>query len=138
MHDDALRVTRSVRIPRSEITMRFSASGGPGGQHANKAETRVDLSFDVEASRSLSGPQRRRIIERLGPVVRVTAEDERSQARNRGLAEQRLAERLADALRVQRKRRPTRRTRGSQERRLKAKRHRSDIKANRRRPRHDD
>lgn len=118
--------------------MRFSASGGPGGQHANKAETRVDLSFDVEASRSLSGPQRRRIIERLGPVVRVTAEDERSQARNRGLAEQRLAERLADALRVQRKRRPTRRTRGSQERRLKAKRHRSDIKANRRRPRHDD
>lgn len=118
--------------------MRFSTSGGPGGQHANRAATRVELSFDVRASRSLSEAQRRRIEERIGPIVRATAEDERSQIRNRGLAEERLVRRLAEALRVERKRRPTRRTRGSQERRLRAKQQRSDIKANRRRPRHDD
>ena len=138
MADDALRVTRTVRIPRSDITTRFSTSGGPGGQHANKAQTRVEMSFDVAASRALTAAQRRRIIERIGPVVRVTAEDERSQVRNRALAEERLIRRLADALRVQPKRRPTRPTRGSQRRRLEAKRHRSDIKAKRRRPRFDD
>lgn len=138
MDDDSLRVTRSVRIPRSELTTRFSTSGGPGGQHANRAATRVEITFDVDASSTLTPAQRRRVTERLGPIVRVTAEDERSQIRNRRLAEERLVDRLAAALRVERPRRATRPTRGSQERRLQAKRRRSGIKADRRRPRFDD
>jgi len=136
--DDALRVTAAVRIPRSELTARFSASGGPGGQHANKAATRVELSFDAAASPSLSGAARDRIVARLGPVVRVVVDDERSQLRNRELAEQRMAARLASALHVDRPRRPTRPGRGATERRIKAKKRRSALKADRRRPRHDD
>lgn len=138
MSDDDLTVNRSVRIPRAELTLRFTASGGPGGQHANKAATRVELVFDVESSPSLTETQRRRIVSRLGPVVRIVADDERSQLRNRRIAEERLAARLASALEVRRTRRPTKRTRGSQKRRLDAKRRRSDVKANRRRPRMED
>lgn len=138
MGSDAIRITGTVRIPRSELTERFTTSGGPGGQHANRAATRVELVFDVDASEALRPVEKERIIGRLGPVVRIVADDERSQHRNRRLAEQRLVSTLADALRVRKNRRPTRRTRGSQERRLQAKRRRSDIKDGRRRPRHDD
>lgn len=138
MASDAIRITATVQIPRSELIERFSTSGGPGGQHANRAATRVDLVFDVTASEALRPADKQRIVERLGPVVRIVAEDERSQYRNRRLAEERLVTTLAEALRVRRSRRPTRRTRGSQERRLQAKRQRSDTKAARRRPRHDD
>lgn len=134
MADDDLQVTRSVRIPRSELTVRFTTSGGPGGQHANKAATRVELTFDVEASTALGPRQKERVIERLGPVVRIAVDDERSQLRNRDLAEQRLVGRLGAALHVEPPRRATRPTRGSKERRLTAKRQRSETKANRRRP----
>lgn len=132
-----MRVNAHVSIPRGEIEVRFSASGGPGGQHANKAATRVELRFEVSASSVLRPHHKERIIARLGEVVRVVVDDERSQARNRVLAEQRLAARLGSALHVDPPRRPTRPSRGSVRRRLDAKRQRSEIKANRRRPRDD-
>ncbi|HEX2577005.1 MAG TPA: alternative ribosome rescue aminoacyl-tRNA hydrolase ArfB [Aquihabitans sp.] len=134
MPDDVLRVNRSLEIPLAELEVRFSASGGPGGQHANKAATRVELTFDAAASPSLDERQRERITERLGPVVRVVVDDERSQLRNRVLAEQRLAARLGSALHVDPPRRATRPSRGAKERRLRSKRERSETKANRRRP----
>jgi len=128
-----LRVGRSV-VPSEELEWRFSGSGGPGGQHANTANTRVELRFDIARSAHLGPRQRARLLERLGPVVRVVVSDERSQLRNRDLALRRLEERLADALRVERVRRPTAPTRGSTERRLHAKRARSERKRDRRPP----
>lgn len=135
--DDDLWVSRSVRIPRSELEVRFRTSGGPGGQHANKAATRVELSFDAAASPSLLPRQRERVVERLGPVVRVVVDDERSQLRNRALAEERLVARLASALHVDPPRRATRPSRGAKERRLQSKKQRSQTKANRQRPGRD-
>ncbi len=137
--DDRLVVTDAVRIPRYELLESFSASGGPGGQHANKAATRVELTFHVETSSAFRHEvQRRRIIERLGAVVRVVVDDERSQVRNRRLAEQRLSDKLESALHVERTRRATKPTRGSQRRRLEGKARRSEVKQQRRRPRADD
>ena len=136
--DDRLVVTDSVRVPRHELEVRFSASGGPGGQHANKAATRAELTFDVEASAAFTEAQRDRVRARLGPTVRVVADDERSQLRNRTLAEERLARKLREALHVERSRRPTRPTRGSQRRRVDAKKRRSDVKRNRQRPTSED
>lgn len=132
--DDAIPVTRSVRVPRRELQVSFTASGGPGGQHANKAATRVELTWDVAASEALGPGQRRRVLDRVGPVLRVVADDERSQARNRAIAEQRFADRLAAALHVERPRRPTKPSRGAKERRLQEKKRRSQTKAQRRRP----
>jgi ribosome-associated protein len=132
--DGVLRVNGSLRIPESELRWRFSRSGGPGGQHANTADTRVELRFDIAGSPSLGPRQRARLLERLGPELRVVAADERSQARNRALAEERLAARLRDALKVEAPRRPSRPTRASVERRLEAKRRQSTRKAERRRP----
>jgi len=137
MNDDLI-VTRSVRIPRHELQMSFSASGGPGGQHANKSATRVDLRFDIANSSAFGPGQRQRVIDRLGDEVRVVVDDERSQLRNRGLAEERLVARLQSALHVERPRRPTKPTKGSKERRIKAKQHRGQIKKQRRRPATDD
>lgn len=137
MSDD-LVVTGSVRIPRHEIDVSFSASGGPGGQHANKAATRVELRLDLTTSTAFSAAQRKRVIERLGDELRVVVDDERSQVRNRALAEERLVARLQSALHVQRRRRPTRPTRGSEERRIRAKKGRSEVKRQRRRPSRDD
>ncbi len=131
-------VTRSVRIPRSELRVSFSTSGGPGGQHANRSATRVDLRFDVESSAALSAAQRERVLERLGPEVRVVVDEERSQLRNRALAEERLAARLRSALHVERPRKRTKPTKGSQRRRLDAKSRRGEIKRQRRRPARDD
>jgi ribosome-associated protein len=127
-----LRITRTCAIPESELRFRFTRSGGPGGQHANTADTRVEVVFDVEGSPSLGPVQRRRLLQKLGPEVRVAAADERSQARNRTLAVERLRSKLADALHVERPRRPTKPTKGSKERRLQAKRQRSDVKRMRR------
>lgn len=138
MPDDSLHVTGSVRIPRSEITMTTTTSGGPGGQHANRAATKVVLRYDVASSSALSDAQRRRVIDRVGPELTVSAADERSRSRNLALAEQRLADRLRDALRAPKRRRPTRPTRGSNERRLGAKQRRSQLKSERRRPGSDD
>ena len=129
-----LRVTRTCVIPLDELEWRFSASGGPEGQHANTSNTRAEVRFDVRASPSLGPRQRARLLERLGPVVRVAASDERSQARNRQLALERLRSRLADALRVARPRRPTAPSKAARERRLRAKHRRADVKRQRARP----
>src|SRR5881296_1497589 len=107
MDGESIRVTRSVVVPRAEVELRFSRSSGPGGQHAQKSETRVEAVFDVEASTALTDAQKRRVVRRLGPVVRAVAQDERSQARNRELAVERLVDQLREALRVPRKRVPT-------------------------------
>lgn len=129
---DHLVVSRSCRIPLSELRWRFSRSGGPGGQHANTADTRAEVVFDVAGSPSLGPRQRHRLLDQLGPEVRVVASDERSQVRNRALALERLAQRLAAALRVETARRPTRPTRGSKVRRVESKRRRSETKRLRR------
>ncbi len=126
-----LRVTRSVSIPLAELDVRTGPSGGPGGQHANRAHTRVEVRFDVEASPSLGPRQRARVLERLGPVVRVVADDERSQARNRALALERLAARLASALHVDPPRRPTRPSKGAVQRRLDEKKRQAARKRDR-------
>jgi ribosome-associated protein len=123
----------------SEVTWRATTSGGPGGQHANRTLSRVEVQFEVNASTVLGPRQRARLMERYGPFVRASASDSRSQARNRQLALERLGEKLAEGLRVDPARRPTRPTKGSQVRRVEAKRRRSDIKRNRRSPDdHDD
>jgi ribosome-associated protein len=134
MERESIQVTRSVSLPRSEIDFRFSRSSGPGGQHAQKSDTRVEASFDVEASSALSEAQKRRVTTKAGPVLRAVAQDERSQWRNRELATERLVESLREALRVPRRRRPTKPTKASRERRLEAKRRRSDTKRLRRPP----
>jgi ribosome-associated protein len=130
-----LVVSRSCRIPIDELEWRFTGSGGPGGQHANTSNTRVELRFDIAGSPSLGPRQRARLIEKLGPTLRVVASDERSQTRNRALALERLRERLADALHVEPPRHATRPTRAAKKRRLDEKRHRSDVKRTRRSPR---
>ena len=127
-------MTRSVVLPRSEIELRYSRSSGPGGQHAQKSETRAEAVFDVEASSALTETQKRRVKAKAGPVLRAIAQDERSQARNRELAIERLVEQLRQALRVPRARRPTKPTAQSRERRLESKRRRSQTKRLRRPP----
>ena len=127
-----VRISASLAIHLSELQFRFSPSGGPGGQHANKVNTRVELRFDVAGSPSLGPRQRARLIDRLGPEVRLVADDERSQLRNRQLAVQRFRARVADALRIEKPRRPTRPSRGAKERRLTAKRRVSERKRARR------
>ena len=134
MGREPIRVTRSVSLDPDEIELRVSRSSGPGGQHANKAETRVEAVFDVEVSSSLTPAQKRRVIASAGPVLRAVAQDERSQARNRELAVERLVAKLAEALRVERRRVPTRPTRAAEERRLAGKRRRARVKRNRTQP----
>ncbi|HEY7538396.1 MAG TPA: alternative ribosome rescue aminoacyl-tRNA hydrolase ArfB [Gaiellaceae bacterium] len=118
----------------SEVAFRVSRSSGPGGQHAQKSSTRVEALFDVEASAGLTEAERRRVLERLGPVVRAVAQDERSQLRNRELATERILEQLREAVRVRRARRPTQPTAASRERRLEQKRRQSQTKRLRRPP----
>jgi len=127
-----IQVTARVSIARSEVRFRTSRSGGPGGQHAQKTETRVEARFDVEASPSLTEDEKQRVVDRAGPVLRAVAEDERSQLRNRELAEERLVAALRDALRVRRPRRVTRPPRKAVEERLSDKRRRSEAKQRRR------
>ena len=132
MSGESIQVTRSVSIPRSEIELRFSRSSGPGGQHAQKSDTRVEATFDVAASQGLSEMQKRRVLAKAGPVLRAVAQDERSQWRNRELATERLVASLREALRVPRRRRPTRPSKAAVERRLEQKRRRSQLKRRRR------
>lgn len=127
-------MTPTVAIPVSEIALRFSRSSGPGGQHAQKNETRVEASFDVEASSALSEAEKERVVQRAGPVLRAVAQDERSQTRNRELAVERLVEALRDALQIDRPRRATRPSQAARERRLEQKRQRSETKQLRRPP----
>lgn len=129
-----LPVRRGLVIPASEISERFTTSGGPGGQHANRAATRVELRFDIAGSQALDDAQRARLLATFGGDVRVVVDEERSQMRNRSIARERLAGRLAGALAPPRARRPTRRTRASQVRRMDAKRRRGDVKRSRRPP----
>ncbi len=131
---EGLPITPTLTIPLAEITVRTSRSSGPGGQHANVTASRVEASFDVLASPSLSEAQRRRALARVGPRVVAVAQDERSQARNRELALTRLGERLAEALATPKRRRPTRPTAASRERRLQAKRRGAERKRERRPP----
>jgi ribosome-associated protein len=135
MTGESIRVTRSVSLPVDEIELRFSRSSGPGGQHAQRTESRVEAVLDVEASSALTDAQKRRVIAKAGPVLRAVAQDERSQWRNRELAVERLVEALRLALAVQRPRRPTAPTAASRERRLDQKRRRSQTKRLRRPPR---
>jgi ribosome-associated protein len=136
--EETLHVRRGLDVPLSEITWRATTSGGPGGQHANRTLSRVEVQFDVAASSVLGPRQRARLLERVGPVVRASAGDSRSQARNRQLALERLAARIDAALRVEPPRRATRPTKRSQVRRVEGKRHRGQIKRRRRPPGDDD
>jgi ribosome-associated protein len=126
------RVTRSVLVPLSEIELRVSRSSGPGGQHANKTESRVEAVFDVAASTALSDVQKRRVRAKAGPIIRAVAQDERSQFRNRELAIDRLIARLAEALRVERRRVPTKPSRAVKAKRVDAKKRRGETKRLRR------
>ncbi|HEY3435138.1 MAG TPA: alternative ribosome rescue aminoacyl-tRNA hydrolase ArfB [Solirubrobacterales bacterium] len=131
---DELRIDERLALPLGEIELRTSRSSGPGGQHANVTASRVEAVFDVEASRALDERQRARLRERLGPIVTAVAQDARGQSRNRELALQRLAAKIAAGLRVQRKRRATRPTRASRQRRLEQKRRTGEKKRGRRKP----
>jgi ribosome-associated protein len=132
-----LRVNDRLAIPLAEVTLRSSRSSGPGGQHANVTASRVEASFDVLASQALSETQRKRLLARLGTRVVAVAQDERSQSRNRELALTRLGERIARGLVVPKRRRATRPTAASRERRLAAKRRATQRKRERRRPDED-
>ena len=134
MDGESIRVTRSVVLPLREIELRTSRSSGPGGQHAQKSETRVEAVFDVAASQALTDAQKRRVVAKAGPVLRAVAQDERSQLRNRELAIERLVASLRQALRVERRRVPTKPTAASLERRRADKRRHSELKRLRRPP----
>jgi ribosome-associated protein len=134
---ESIRVTRSVVLPLAEIQLRTSRSSGPGGQHAQKSETRVEAVFDVEASTALSDAQKRRVVAKAGPVLRAIAQDERSQLRNKELAVERLVESLREALKVPRRRVATKPSAASKQRRLEAKKRRSQVKRLRGAPPHD-
>jgi ribosome-associated protein len=129
---ESIRVTKSVAVPLSEIELRTSRSSGPGGQHAQKSETRVEAVFDVEASSALTDAQKRRVVAKAGPVLRAIAQDERSQLRNRELATDRLVAVLRDALFVQRRRVPTKPSAAAKARRVDAKKRRGATKRLRR------
>jgi ribosome-associated protein len=133
-----LEVSRTLRIPLSELEWRFSRSSGPGGQHANKTSTRAEVRLDIAGSPSLGPRQRARLLSRFGPELRVVADDERSQSRNRALALRRLADRLSTALRVATPRVATAPTASSERRRVESKRRRGDLKRERSRPRRYD
>ena len=135
---DELRIDDRLSLPLAEIELRTSRSSGPGGQHANVTASRVEAVFDVVSSAALDDQQRARLLERLGPLVTAVAQDARGQARNRDLALERLAAKIAAGLRVQRKRRQTRPTRASRKRRLEQKRQQGERKQRRRRPSMDE
>lgn len=135
---ETLRIDERLSIPLAEIELRASRSSGPGGQHANVTASRVEAVFDVEASGALDEAQRARLIERAGPVVTAVAQDARGQARNRELALQRLAGKIAAGLAVPRRRRPSKPTLASRRRRLEQKRRIGERKRARRRPGEED
>jgi ribosome-associated protein len=131
---ETLRISEGLAIPLAEIELRASRSSGPGGQHANVTASRVEAVFDVEASRVLDEAQKDRLLGRAGPAITAVSQDARGQARNRELALRRLAEKIAAGLATPRRRRPTRPTRASRERRLEEKRRAGERKRTRRPP----
>jgi ribosome-associated protein len=134
MDRDSIRVTRSVLLPLAELDLEFSRSSGPGGQHAQKSETRVVAVFDVESSSALTETQKKRVVARAGPVLRAVAQDERSRTRNIDLAVERLVGQLREALHVERKRVATKPSKAARERRLQSKKRRGETKRLRREP----
>jgi ribosome-associated protein len=132
---ESIQVNSRLAIPLEDVELRTSRSSGPGGQHAQKTETRVEAVFDVTRSEALSERQKQRLLGRVGPAIRAVAQDERSQSRNRELALERLAETIREGLRVPRKRRATKPSAAARERRLEGKRRRATKKELRRRPR---
>ena len=134
MPAESIRVTRSVLLPLAEVDLQYSRSSGPGGQHAQKSETRAVAVFDVAASAALTERQKQRVIARVGPVLRAVAQDERSRTRNTELALQRLVAQLREALHVERKRVATKPSAAVRKRRLEGKRRRGDVKRLRRPP----
>ena len=135
---DELKIDERLSIPLGEIELRASRSSGPGGQHANVTASRVEAVFDVEASATLDDAQRARLLERAGPLITAVAQEARGQSRNREVALQRLAEKIAAGLRKPRRRRPTKPTGSSRERRLEQKRRVAERKQTRQRPAADD
>jgi ribosome-associated protein len=135
---DELRIDPRLSIPMTEIELRASRSSGPGGQHANVTASRVEAVFDVGASSALDETQRTRLAERTGPVVTAVAQESRGQARNRELALERLAKKIAAGLVVPRRRRPTRPSRAARQRRLESKRKAGERKRARRPPSVED
>jgi len=133
-----LEVRPGLVLPASELRWRYTSSGGPGGQHANRSQSKAIVRFDIERSTALNARQRERLMAKLGPEIEVGSEDNRSQWQNRRVARERLAERLASALVVPRSRKKTRPSRGAVQRRLNAKSRRSEVKRGRQRPRRDD
>ena len=125
-------------VPPDEVSFRYMASGGPGGQHANRSNTKVEAVFHLDESASMPEALRARVMAKLGEVIRVTVDAERSQYRNRQIAVERIQSRIDAAAKVDRPRRDTKPTRGSQRRRLDEKRQRGDVKRQRRRPAADD
>lgn len=136
--EDPLRISRELALPLKEVELRASRSSGPGGQHANVTASRIEASFDVLASPTLTEAQRRRLLARLGPRVSAVSQDARGQARNRELALARLRDRIAAALAIPRTRRATGPSRGQRADRLRAKRQRAQRKRERRPPSQDD
>ncbi|HKH22789.1 MAG TPA: alternative ribosome rescue aminoacyl-tRNA hydrolase ArfB [Solirubrobacterales bacterium] len=134
---DSLRVSEELELPLVEIELRASRSSGPGGQHANVTASRIEAVFDVEASETLSEEQRSQLLRTLGARVTAVAQDARGQARNRELALERLAKKLAAGLRRPKPRRQTRPSRAARERRLEEKRRASQRKRERRPPADD-
>jgi ribosome-associated protein len=135
---DELKIDAGLTIPLGEVELRASRSSGPGGQHANVTASRVEAVFDVRASGTLDDAQRARLLERAGPVITAVAQDARGQARNRELALQRLAQKIAAGLVVPCSRRPTRPSRAARKRRLESKRQVGERKRGRRRPAAED
>jgi ribosome-associated protein len=135
---DELKVDERLSFPLGEIELRASRSSGPGGQHANVTASRVEADFDVRASGAIDDVQRARLLERLGPVITAVAQESRGQARNRELALQRLAEKIAAGLVVPRNRRPTKPSRAARRRRLERKRQVGERKRARRPPSVED
>lgn len=127
-----VQISNRIQIPDNELTWRYGPSGGPGGQHANTSNTRVELVWEISVTSAVTTVEKEQLLSRLGPRVRVVVDETRSQSRNRDLAIDRLEERVREALKVQPKRRKTKPKRGAIERRLKAKKHRSQRKADRR------
>jgi ribosome-associated protein len=137
---EPLRINRTLTIPPDEIGLRFSPSGGPGGQHANRSSTRVDLSWNVDTSRVLGPRQRARIKGHLrsrldsSGTLRLSSDKHRSQTRNREEALSRLTRLVSEALQPRRSRVATAPSRAAKERRLQSKRRRSETKKLRRAP----
>ena len=143
-HDQGIDVLPGLVIPETEIELRRTRSGGPGGQNVNKSNTRVEIHFDLARSSVLDAEQKRRIQRRLATrvsqagILRVVAQASRSQAQNEAAARVRLAELLRAALHVAPPRRPTRATAGAAAKRLETKQRRSRLKSARRPPRPDE